>query len=112
MNEFIHKDLAKFLKENFANGYFKKKVPGWVFSTRPKFIAGLLRAYFDGDGNIHAERQQIRSGSRSEQLTGDISLLLKCFGIYSTMHIETKKSDPTPFYVLAIPRKYAKLFAD
>ena len=109
---FIHKELATIIRNHFKCGSFNKVIPEFVHNANLDFVAGLLRGYFDGDGNISADRNIIRIGSRSETLIQDISVLLLYFGIFSSLYVETKTTNDTPFYCLGIPHKYAKTFLE
>ena len=106
---FIHKELATIIRNHFKCGSFNKVIPEFVHNANLDFVAGLLRGYFDGDGNISADRHIIRVGSRSEKLIQDISVLLLYFGIFSSLYVEGKD---TPYYCLGIPHKYAKTFLE
>lgn len=82
-----------------------KKVPDFAYSANEKFVAGLLQAYFDGDGNISVERSVIRASSNSKDLIDGIALLLTRFGIFSY------KGKGKQF-TLTIPAKYAPIFRE
>ncbi len=101
--------LGKFTKTEFQTGSAAKRVPGWVYFAPLPFIKGLLRGYFDGDGNVNAERQLIRVHSISRHLIEDISLLLSYFGIFSTLKVE-KPNTKNPLYNLVLLRKFAACF--
>ena len=101
--------LGKFTKNEFKTGSANKRVPGWVYFAPLPFIKGLLRGYFDGDGNVNAEKQLIRVHSISRLLLEDISLLLSYFGIFSTLKVE-KPNAKNPLYNLVLLRKFAKVF--
>ena len=107
-----HKELATIIRNHFKCGSFNKVIPEFVHNANLDFVAGLLRGYFDGDGNISADRNIIRIGSRSETLIQDISVLLLYFGIFSSLYVETKTTNTIPFYCLGIPHKYAKTFLE
>ena len=106
----LHKDLANILTTYCKKGSFNKEVPEFVHNTNLDFVRGLLRGYFDGDGNVSKCRNLIRVGSRSEKLIDDISSLLTYFGIFSSKYIETKSNNQIPFYCLGIQHKYVKIF--
>jgi len=99
--------LVRFLKAVCGEIAEKKKLPSFVFSANEKFVSGLLRTYFDGDGNISVERKMIRAFSKSEELIDGIKLLLLRFGIFSY-----KKRDRRGIWWLLIPYKYAPLFLE
>ena len=109
---FSHKQLANIITTYCKKGSFNKVVPEFVHNTNLDFVRGLLRGYFDGDGNVSKSRKIIRVGSRSKQLIEDITLLLTYFGILGSNYIEKKKENDTPFYCIGIPHKYAKVFLE
>jgi DNA-directed RNA polymerase subunit A" len=76
--------LSKLIQNICGKGSSKKKVPPWTLYAPDDFVAGLLKAYFDGDGSFSFERQQIRASSNSKQLIDGICLLLSRFGIFAT----------------------------
>ena len=108
----LNKYLAKHIKKYYLCGSFNKKVPTYVHKTNLKFVRGLLRGYFDGDGNINALKRNISCSTRSKELMEDISFLLKYFGIYSsyTKYYQQTDGNKKPLYQLHISGKYAKLF--
>lgn len=110
---FVHKDLAKFIDENFSHGSYDKKIGSMVFSSNLDFISGIISGYFDGDGNINAMRQSIRNGSRSKQLIEDMCVLLSYFGIFTSQLEETSKNIPGKIlYTVQVHKKYARLFKE
>lgn len=98
--------LAKFIINICNTGSHKKTVPEFVYSAKEEFIAGLLRGYFDGDGNFTVSRKMIRASSNSEELLDGIKLLLTRFGIFAS-----KSKDHKQHYLI-IPYKYAPLFLE
>ena len=106
------REISKILTNHCGIGSFNKHVPEFAHNTNIDFVKGLLRGYFDGDGNIAADRNIIRAGSRSEDLIDDIIMLLRYFGIYSSKYIEKKSNNSTPLYCLGIPHKYARKFLE
>ena len=109
---FIHKELADIIRTHFKCGSFNKVIPQFVHNANINFVKGLLRGYFDGDGNVAADRKIIRIGSRSKELIEDVALLLTYFGIFASKYSEVKKDNSTPFYCLGIPHKYARKFLE
>ena len=93
-NNLYSKDLKDFLLTHFSTGSYEKKIAGVVYSYPTEFIAGLLGGYFDGDGNVNVERQQIRVGSRSEELIRDINRLFGYAGFFTVMGSETSVRIP------------------
>ena len=112
-NNIHSKDLRDFLVKHFGQGSYTKEVGGFVFGASQEFICGVIGGYFDGDGNVHAERQMIRAGSRSEKLIKDMAKLLGHCSMFATLHQEKKTSQPDKtMYTLHISRKYAKQYAE
>lgn len=98
--------LSKFLKEICRSNSKNKKIPDFAYSSDEKFVSGLLRGYFDGDGNVSVSGKMIRVHSNSEELIDGTKLLLTRFGIFSYKCKEKKQ-----FYLL-IPYKYAPIFLE
>ena len=110
----IHsKDLRDILEAKFNHGSFGKSIHADIFHTSTEFIAGLIGGYFDGDGNINVERQQIRLSSRNETLLRDINRLLGYCGLYGYMGKETSIRIPDAVqYTLNIPKSLIKDFQE
>ena len=81
---FSHAELAQFLVKHCGQGSFNKKVPAFAYCAPEEFTSGLLRGYFDGDGNVQCDyvHNYIRACSRSEQLIKDLGLLYAYKGIF------------------------------
>ena len=109
---FNHKILANLITDTCGKGSFNKHIPQFAHNSNLDFVKGLLRGYFDGDGNISADRKIIRAGSRSKELIEDITFLLSYLGIFASNYEEIKSNNPTPLYCLGIPHKYAKKFLE
>jgi len=67
---------------------FKKKshnikISNFVFKSNKKYIAYLLRGYFDTDGCVEKSRRAVTITSASEQMIEDLHLLLLRFGCIS-----------------------------
>jgi DNA-directed RNA polymerase subunit A" len=107
------KDLATFLNEKCGKGSFNKKVPNFAYASPPEFIRGLLRGYFDGDGNIQCSdsHHYLRACSRSEQLIKDLSTLYAYKGIFVGLTTEKNKHGSDLFHY-TIPYKYAQQYYD
>ena len=107
---FSHKELAQLLLKTCNTGSFVKTVPEFAFTAPNEFKAGLIQAYFDGDGNIvnDANHHQIRVCSRSKQLIKDMALMINYFDIFGSIKENTVKG--SPIYNLAISSKYAELY--
>jgi DNA-directed RNA polymerase II subunit RPB1 len=107
---FNYKVLATIINETCNTGSFNKKVPDFAFLAPNEFKAGLIQAYFDGDGNFnnHGSRNNIRVCSRSEQLIKDIALLLNYFDIFGHLRYDLVKG--SNMYELDISSKYGPLY--
>lgn len=107
---FSHKDLSQFILDTVGTGSFVKRVPDFVFTAPNEFKAGLIQAYFDGDGIFQSDdsRKQIRVCSKSEQLINDISLLLSYFDIFGS--IKKQEVDRSSMYNLAMSARYIPLY--
>ncbi|MBI2671666.1 DNA-directed RNA polymerase subunit A'' [Candidatus Woesearchaeota archaeon] len=97
--------LTKFIINTCNKGSDFKRVPQFAYSASDEFVAGLLKGYFDGDGNFHVDRKMIRASSNSKELTDGIALLLSRFKIFSY-----KVKDRKGQHWLLIPYKYAPLY--
>jgi DNA-directed RNA polymerase beta' subunit len=105
------KDLKQFLYKHFSTGSYEKKIAAPVFQSNLAFIQGIIAGYFDGDGNVNVERQQIRVGSRSKTLIHDIAALLSYAGIFGAFGEETSIRIPGKIlYTYQILKKYAAQF--
>ncbi len=82
--------LSDFLKLTCGKLSANKKVPSFALDANEDFIANLLQAYFDGDGNVSVTRNVIRASSNSEELIDGISLLLTRLGIFSLKNADKK----------------------
>jgi len=110
-NNIHSKDLRDFLEAYFSHGSFGKAIHGDVFHMPREFIAGLISGYFDGDGNVNVERQQIRLSSRNEQLMRDINRLLGYCGLFGYLGKETSIRMPDAVqYTLNIPKSLIGTF--
>ncbi len=96
--------LARFMRATCGTGSDSKFVPVFAYSAKEKFVAGLLRGYFDGDGNVSVARGMIRVSSDSEDLVDGIKLLLTRFDIFAS------KSFHGGQYWLTVAYKYAPVF--
>jgi DNA-directed RNA polymerase beta' subunit len=103
--------IIRFILNHCGTGSSKKNVPGFAYFAPLEFVAGLLRGYFDGDGNVNSERQLIRVHSISLNLLEQISLLLSRFGIFGSFGVE-KKDQKNPLHYYILLRKHARLFLD
>ncbi len=96
--------LSSFLRATCGSGSRDKRVPEFALGAPDEFVAALLRAYFDGDGNITVEQSAIRASSNSKELMDGISLLLCRFGIFATRGRQGKQC------TIWIPGRYARAF--
>ena len=95
--------LADFLRAACMEGD-DKTVPGFAVGANDVFVAGLLRGYFSGDGNV--SRNAVRSSSTSKRLTAGIALLLARFDIYATL------AEQDSSRTLRVPKKHVSRFHD
>ena len=109
---FSHKPLADFILATCDNGSFVKRIPDFIFLAPNECKAGLIQGYFDGDGNFQNDpiHHQIRSCSRSKQLTKDMALLLNYFGIFGS--IKENHTRGSVMYNLYISAKYSALYKE
>lgn len=98
--------LVDILRKTCYNEKGEKIVPQFAYSAKEQFVAGLLRGYFDGDGNISVSKHVIRVSSTSKELIDGISLLLTRFGIFATKSRNKKESTLHIYY------KYARTFLE
>lgn len=111
-------DLGRYLGEECGRGSENKSIPAFAFFAPDKFVGGLLRGYFDGDGNVNEERQLIRVCSISRNLIETVALLLSRFGIFGSISTETKTTqraagkNEQPLISYIILRKHAQLFLE
>jgi len=111
-SSFNHKELATFINETCGNGSFVKRVPDFAFLAPNEFKAGLIQAYFDGDGNFQCDagHHQIRVCSRSKQMIKDMALLLNYFDIFGS--IKENFTRGSTIYNLAISSKFSVLYQE
>ncbi len=96
--------LSEFLRAACGHGSAQKRIPEFAFGAGNACVAALLRAYFDGDGNVSVDRGAIRVSSNSAELIDGVALLLGRFGIVSS------KGQTGKQYTLWIPQHYAEAF--
>jgi len=98
--------LSEFLQATCGTRSDNKRIPDFAFGASDACVAALLRAYFEGDGNVAADRGAIRASSNSKELLDGIAILLARFGILSS---KGRQGDQ---YTLRIPGRYASSFRD
>ena len=110
--KFNHKSLTAFILDTCGTGSFVKRIPDFAFTAPNEFKAGLIQGYMDGDGNFQCDEthHQIRSCSRSKQLSTDMALLLNYFGIFAS--VKENYTRGSAIYNVSISPKYAKLYQD
>jgi DNA-directed RNA polymerase beta' subunit len=105
------KELRDTLMEMCNTGSYDKCINTPIFHANREFIAGVLSGYFDGDGNVNAPRQQIRAGSRSEELIRGVARLLAFCGVFASIKEETSVRFPDQtMYTVNVIRKHAEQF--
>ncbi len=95
--------LSEFMSK-FGIHSKEKKVADFVYGAKKEFVKGVIRGYFDGDGNVNPERKMIRVYSSSKRLIDDMALLLSRFNIF------TLKTTMKEQYGLIVPHRYAKAY--
>jgi DNA-directed RNA polymerase II subunit RPB1 len=112
-NNIKSKILRDFLNDTFGSGSYEKRIGSMVYNANKEFIAGLLSGYFDGDGNVNAEKAMIRASSRSEDLIRDIARLMGYVGVFGTIASETSVRIPDKVqHTIIVNKKHARLFKD
>ena len=107
------KELKDFLLQMCGTGSYEKDLAGDIFAMPREFQYGLLGGYFDGDGNVNAERQQIRVGSRSKELIRSVNRLLSYCGFFGCLGEEGSVRIPDKIlYTVNILKKHAALFKE
>lgn len=93
-HQISHPAMSKFIEKEFNKGSINKQIPAFVFNTNLTFIAGLLRGYFDGDGNVTgtAQHETVRIHSVSRKLLDGVAMLLSLFGIGVSFGLEKKSA--------------------
>lgn len=105
-------ELREFLDTHFGHGSFGKRVADFVFHAPTEFIAGFVGGYFDGDGNVNVDRQQIRLSSRNSGLIRDTNRLIGYLDMFGWMGEERSVRAPGAIqYTLNIPKSLAAQFA-
>src|SRR5205085_1839875 len=103
--------FGRYLVKTCGAGSANKHVPAFALFAPDTFVQGLIRGYFDGDGNVNASRQMIRFHSISRDLIETMALLLYRYGIFGTIGID-KKDSPNPLYSYNILRKHASTYLE
>ena len=107
------KELKAFLLSNFSTGSYAKKISGDIFAMPKDFQRGLLSGYFDGDGNVNAEKHMIRAGSRSKELINGVNRLLSYCGFFGVLGEETSVRIPGKvMYTINVLKRHAKKFKE
>ena len=107
------KELKNFLMTEFKTGSYEKTIGSTTYSASKEFQHGLLGGYFDGDGNVNAERHQIRAGSRSKDLIRHINRLLSYCGFFGVLGEEASIRIPDKiFYTVNVLKKHAAEFKE
>ena len=109
--------LASFCRTVCGAGSRNKKIPDFAYDAPLDFVKALLREYFEGDGWVCKEGQ-VSAMTASKDLARGISLLLKRFGIPSTVRSHSKgcryKGEMVIgiYHSVTIPGRFGKVFAD
>ena len=105
-------ELKHFLLKHFSTGSYGKTIDGAIYHSNKAYISGLLGGYFDGDGNMNVERQQIRVGSRSKDLIHHIARLLAYCGIFGSFGEEMTRVSDKILYTYQVLKKFAATFKE
>jgi DNA-directed RNA polymerase beta' subunit len=106
-------ELRAFLDSRFSHSSFEKRIADFVFHAPIEFIAGFVGGYFDGDGNVNVDRQQVRLSSRNAGLIRDTNRLLGYLGLFGWMGEERTVRVPDAVqYTLNIPKSRVNVFAE
>jgi intein/homing endonuclease/DNA-directed RNA polymerase beta' subunit len=103
--------FGRYLVKVCGTGSENKNAPAFALFAPEEFVSGLLRGYFDGDGNINSNKQIVRVHSISTDLIETIALLLSRFGIFGTIGME-KLDRKFPLYNYVILRKHIPLYSE
>jgi DNA-directed RNA polymerase beta' subunit len=110
-NIVISKDLSDWLVQTF-NTNNTKTVGASVYHSNKTFLAGLIRGYFDADGNVNSDRQLIRASSRSKDLIKGINRLLGYFGIFGVMSENRVARNGLASYSVSVLKKFVHTFKE
>jgi len=86
------------------------KIPEQILASDNELIRAFIRAYFDCDSSPALNRRQIELSSESSILIEQMSMLLKRFGIVST--ISKKTVNNIPYWRLIIRARCAERYAE
>lgn len=74
---------------------YEKEVPWAVLRGKKTHIRSFLKALFEGDGTVNADRFSVEYGTRSEKLARQVHLLLLSFGVVSSLRVEQRERHPS-----------------
>ncbi|MFH1106548.1 MAG: DNA-directed RNA polymerase subunit A' [Candidatus Micrarchaeota archaeon] len=98
--------LSELLVKTCGKGSRDKRVPEFAFSAPEEFVGSLLRAYFEGDGNVNVSRGVMRASSLSLELLQGMALLLNRLGMFGRIRREKKG------FTLVLSYRYAAVFRE
>jgi hypothetical protein len=82
------KALSDFLKVEFGNGAYEKKIPGWVMTLPHEKQMYILESYFRGDGVLFDKtRPALTASTRSRSLAMQVQILLVRIGYGTTINV-------------------------
>jgi len=81
--------LMCFLEENFGYGSKNKHLPLWVLKLPKEKLESMLRAYTNGDGNLHGDSRRLTSVSRN--LLEQMRLVCLKLGYQAYIHKGSKR---------------------
>ncbi|MFH1326636.1 MAG: LAGLIDADG family homing endonuclease [archaeon] len=111
--QLISKTLVKIFKIFRLNPGKKGKnleVPKQIMLSNNEIVKSFIKAYFDCDSYPSKNRRQIELTSESKIIIQQIDLLLRRFGILST--ISKKIINKIPYWRLYIKAKYAETYSE
>jgi len=74
---------------------YDKEVPWSILQATKGEIRAFLRALFEGDGSVSADRFSVEYGTRSTRLATQVHILLLALGIVSSLRVEQRESHPS-----------------
>lgn len=75
---YLNKNIAKYVKEQFGDNSYTKKIPQWVKNLPPEKLSILIEAYINGDGarQSYSTGDYVQMGTVSHCLAKDLSEIL------------------------------------
>lgn len=86
-----HNGLALWLRENFGQHAYGKRLPGWALTMPAEWRCALLDGYVSADGALDVKRQKMQVTSVSKELAFGIRLLAESCGHRTTLHRSSRQ---------------------